>query len=196
MKYKEYNDFELISYVKEQIEEANEILIDKYMPLITKIARTYKNEVGVELKDLIQEGLVGLTKAIKTYSEQSNIIFYTYAKKCIEASIFNLVRSSNRYKHSCLNRAVSIDNDELNMENIITDNINPLTKLLEKEDIDKLYCKALEILSSFEYEVFKLRLENYNYKEIAKILNEDPKRVDNALLRIKNKLIKLYKKTN
>ena len=142
MKYKEYNDFELISYVKEQIEEANEILIDKYMPLIVKISKTYKNEVGVELKDLIQEGLVGLTKAIKTYSEQSNIIFYTYAKKCIEASIFNLVRSSNRYKHSCLNRAVSIDNDELNMENIITDNINPLTKLLEKENIDKLYCKA------------------------------------------------------
>ncbi len=185
MKYKEYNDFELVSYVNEQIEEANEILIDKYMPLIVKMAKRFKDFSGLDLSDIIQEGLLGLSKAIKTYSEVDNVLFYTYAKKCIESSIFNLIKNNKRKKHIYLNEAISLDND-IN----IRDDKNPLTKLLDEENILALYEHALKVLSTFEYEVFKLKLKNYSYKEIAKILNVEVKKVDNALLRIKNKLIK------
>ena len=187
MKYKDYNDYELVSYVKEQIEEANEILIDKYMPLIVKEAKKYKVN-GIDLKDIIQEGLFGLSNAIKTYSETSNVLFYTYAKKCIEASIYNLIKNSKRKKHTYLNEAISYDNDDINLENIISNNKTPLTKLLEDEDTLCFYDNSRKILSEFEYNVFKLKLKNYSYKEIADILDVEIKKVDNALLRIKNKL--------
>lgn len=188
MKYKEYNDFELISYVKEQIEEANEILIDKYMPLINKIAKKFDTTYGIDLSDIRQEGLIGLSKAIKTYSEVSNTTFYTYAKKCIESSILNLIRNYKCNKHVYLNESISFDNQEIDILNMLTDNINPLSELIDKEDYNMIYQKVKDKLSDFEYEVFKLKLENYNNKEISLILNTNYKKVDNALLRIKNKL--------
>ena len=87
MNYKDYNDYELLSYIAENNEEANNIMIKKYEPLINKIAKkmiSHCKNNGLELSDLVQEGMIGLNHAIEKYRERENILFYTYAKKCIE----------------------------------------------------------------------------------------------------------------
>ena len=83
MEYKEYNDNELISYIAEGNEDANNLLIEKYKPLITKVATKmlpYCEGNGYDLNDLIQEGMIGLNHAIDKYHEQKDVLFYTYAK--------------------------------------------------------------------------------------------------------------------
>ena len=106
MDYKDYNDYELLNYIKEGNEDANSILIKKYEPLINKIAikmLPYCENNGLDLNDLVQEGMIGLNHALDRYKERENILFYTYAKKCIERKIISTLVSANRSKNKILN---------------------------------------------------------------------------------------------
>ena len=90
MEYKDFNDYELLNYIAEGNEEANNILIKKYEPLINKIASRmlpYCKNNGLDLSDLVQEGMIGLNHAIDKYQEIENTLFYTYASKCIKRKI-------------------------------------------------------------------------------------------------------------
>jgi len=96
MNYKDYNDYELINYIRENSEEANEILFEKYKPMIVNLATkmvNYSPNLGLEINDLIQEGMLGLNTAINSFDENDETSFYTYAKTCIERKIISRSQS-------------------------------------------------------------------------------------------------------
>ena len=197
MDYKTLNDYELISYVNESNEEANNLLIQKYEPLINKIANkmiNYCPNSGLDVNDLIQEGRIGLNHAISYFNEQKDITFYTYAKKCIERKMISVVTSTKRLKHKVLNDSISydVDLDGVSFDKILKDDeSNPEKIILNLNEQETLTSKINEKLTDFEKEVFGLMLSNFTYKEIAAILDKDSKQIDNAIQRIKNKVKKL-----
>lgn len=192
MDYKDFNDYELLNYIAEGNEDANNIIIKKYEPLITKIAMKmlpYCKNNGLEKSDLIQEGMIGLNHAMERYREQSNVLFYTYAKKCIERKIISVVISSNRNKNKILNESISYDDDENSLIKFIkSETPSPEEEIVNLEIEETLLQKIKSNLTSFEEEVFSLFVVGFKYKEIAEMLDKDQKSIDNAIQRIKNKI--------
>lgn len=192
MKY-EYNDNQLVELAKENNEEISEILYKKYDPFIKSVVtkmQKYCVNAGIEQSDLYQEGLLGLSKAIKTFNETYDNIFYTYAKNCIEKSIISLIVSTKRLKHKALNESIVLDDEE--HVNLITTN-SPEEQLLENENEVELINSIKSKLTSFEEQVFLLKINGLNYHEIAEILDKDDKAIDNAQQRIKNKIKEVLK---
>lgn len=191
MEYRDYNDYELLSYITDSNEEANNIMIEKYQPLIHSISNKmfkFTKNTSLELNDLIQEGNIGLTYAINTFEEQKEACFYTYAKTCIERKMISTIISSKRKKHQILNDSVSYDQFEDPSYNFLKDNFSDPLKVLinsseEQRLEDKIKCK----LTSLEKQVFELMITGIGYKEIALILNKNIKAIDNAIQRIRNK---------
>ena len=197
MDYKDFNDYELLNYIAEGNEEANNIIIKKYEPLITKIATkmlAYCKNNGLDKSDLIQEGMIGLNHAIDRYQEQENVLFYTYAKKCIERKIISVVISSNRNKNKILNESISYDDDENLLLKFIKSNTpSPEEEILNLELQEDLLIKIKEKLTDLEEQVFSLFISGFKYKEIAEILDKDEKSIDNAIQRIKVKIKNILK---
>ena len=199
MKYRDYNDNELLYYVSEHNEDAEEILYEKYKPMIVNFSKKvypFSSNTGLELNDLIQEGLLGLNQAMKYYDEKKDNSFYTFAKTCIERKILTLVTNHRRLKHKILNESLSLDmtyedqNYGVNyfLKDMTTD---PETVLLSKERETQLEEKVHQVLTDFEDEVFTLRINNFSYQEMASILDKDRKAIDNALQRIRFKVRKV-----
>lgn len=197
MNYKELNDFELLSYVQEENEEAKELIFKKYKPMVEQNARRllkYAKNSGLDFNDLVQEGMVGLNRAIIKFNDNHDATFYTFAKRVSEQRQINAIVGSNRQKHKLLNESLSFelynDKDEVIESNrILVDNsYNPETLTMERENSKILINKINSILTPFERQVFKLKVSGFDYKEIADILNKEPKQVDNALQRIKLKI--------
>ncbi|MCM1371306.1 MAG: sigma-70 family RNA polymerase sigma factor [Clostridium sp.] len=193
MEYKDYNDYELLNYVSENNEEANEILFEKYRPLIVKTSTDlYKHckNRGLELNDLIQEGMLAFNLALKSYDQDKEASFPTYAKKCVQRRIISLVVSTYRLKHKTLNESISFQiGEEDNFEHSVEDNsYNPEELMINTETEREIIKQAHEVLTEFESQVFDLRVSGFNYKEIAAILDKDKKSIDNAIQRIKNKV--------
>lgn len=200
MNYRDYNDYELLSYISEKNEEASEVLFEKYRPLILATANRmlgYCKNTGLELNDLIQEGMLGLNLAMNSFDEEKDTSFYTYAKMCIERKIISQVVASRRLKHKVLNDSLSLENtDENNSDYVydksLTDNsYNPEEILFNGENEKDLVKEVSNILTDFEAQVFELKINGFDYKEIAEILDKDIKAIDNALQRIKVKIKKL-----
>ena len=195
MNYKDFNDYELLNYVREGNEEANNIIIKKYEPLINKIAikmLSYCKNNGLDQNDLVQEGMIGLNHAIDRYQERENILFYTYAKKCIERKMLSVIISANRSKHKILNESISYDDEENLLNKLIKSNTpSPEEEVLNFEIEENLLNDIKKVLTNFEEEVFELLISGFTYKEIAKILDKDQKSIDNARERIKAKIRKL-----
>ena len=197
MDYKELNDFELVYYAKNHQEEGIEILYKKYEPLIKKEARRlikFGRSLGLDENDFIQEGLLGLSKAITMFNEEKEICFYTFAKMCIERSMITLITKNTRLKHKILNESLSLEVvDEEGTHDlfgkVLEDNhSNPENQLLHKEEDEELTNALRSNLTDLEAQVLDLKLSEFNYKEIADILEKDYKSIDNALQRIKQKL--------
>lgn len=192
MQYKDYNDYELLSYIAEGNEDANNIILKKYEPLISKIAfkmLPYCKNNGLDINDLIQEGMIGLNHAIEKYKEKENVLFYTYAKTCIERKIISVVIQSNRLKNKILNESVSYDDEEnLLIKFIKSENPTPEDQILNLEIEENLLKQIKEKLTDLEEQVFELLISGFKYNEIASILDKDTKSVDNAIQRIKNKI--------
>ena len=192
MEYKDFNDYELVYYIHDGNEDANNILIKKYEPLINKVALKmlpYCKGNGLELEDLVQEGMIGLNHAIERYKEQEDILFFTYAKKCIERKIISVVVGSNRNKNKVLNESVSYDNDENQIIKYLQDkNPSPLEEVVNVEKEEDLLKEFKKNLTDFEKQVFELHISGFKYKEIAELLNKTPKSIDNTIQRIKTKL--------
>ncbi len=202
MNYEDYNDYELLNYVLENNEDASKVLYQKYEPIIKNLAgKMYVSckNYGIELSDLIQEGMIGLAKAIDTFNDDKETTFYTYAITCIKRNMDDLRKNSSRLKHQALNSSIPIemenaDGEEINLENFLNSNTNnPESMLLTKETEKMLIDKISKKLTPFEKEVFQLKYKHYDYKEIAEILNKTPKQVDNTLQRIKIKLSNIIK---
>ena len=194
MKFDSMNDYELISYINEHNEEANNILIEKYEPLIKKIALkmiNYCSGSGLDVNDLVQEGRIGLNHAVSYYNDQKNITFYTYAKTCIERKIISAVIATKRQKNKVLNESISydIDDEDKNFERVLKDETsNPEKIIMDLVVREKLIERIKLCLTEFEEKVFDLLLSGFTYREIAGILDKEDKQIDNAIQRIKNKV--------
>ncbi len=192
MNYKEFNDYELLDYIHSCNEDANEIILYKYRPLIISIAKKmikYCNG-GVDMNDLIQEGMLGLNSAINSYRDDKDANFGTYAKLCIERRISSLVKSTQTNKNKILNESISIEqDDDINYDRFLADNSNdPAVKIINNDYQKDILIKLDSRLTPLEKQVLELRKNNFDYKEIAEILEKDKKSIDNALQRIKAKL--------
>ena len=202
MNYRDYNDFELLSYISEKNEEASEVLFEKYKPLIMATANRmycYSKNTGLELNDLIQEGMLGLNLAINSYKENRDTIFYTYAKKCIERKMISMIVGAKRLKHKVLNESLSYEGINEFEENFIHEkslednSYNPENILVDSESTEEMIKEMTKGLTDFEEQVFELKRNGFNYKEIAEILDKDAKAIDNAIQRIKAKLKRFNK---
>ena len=197
MNYKDFNDYELLDHIYSCNEDANEILIYKYRPLTINLAKKlikYCNG-GIDINDLIQEGLVGLNEAINSFREDKETNFGTYAKLCIERRMYSLVKSTRTYKNKILNESISLEDDEENnIDKFLIDNSNNPSDMIEENDYQEKVEKELnKQLTDLEKQVFELKKNYFNYKEIADILEKEPKVIDNTIQRIKTKLKKIMK---
>lgn len=197
MRYKDYNDYELLSFINEADETANEILFEKYKPLIVNTATkmiNYCKGTSLEINDLIQEGMLGLNIAINRFNNNKEASFYTYAKKCIETKMISMVVASRRLKHKILNDSISLeysneDGQTINIEKFLSDDkSNPEEQILNDEQETELIDRINEMLTDFEQQVFTLKNNGFDYKEISEILDKDIKSIDNALQRIRHKI--------
>ena len=137
--------------------------------------------------------MVGLNEAIKSYRDDKETNFGTYAKLCIERRMYSLVKSTRTYKNKILNESISLEDDEdNNIDKFLIDNSFNPSNMIEEFDSQNLILEKLESqLTDLEKQVFELKKNYFNYKEIAEILDKDPKAIDNTIQRIKIKLKKI-----
>ena len=161
MNYRDYNDYELLEFVAEGNEDANNIIIEKYYPLISNIASKmikYCNNTGIDYNDLKQEGFIGLNYALNHFSEEKNTMFYTFVKKCVERKILSAVIASNRLKHKLLNESISIDNDDNILDKTLKDELNNPELIIENLELEEnLINTVKKRLTNFEEQVFELK---------------------------------------
>lgn len=184
----EYNDFELVSLIRENNEEAREILYNKYKPIIVKKStdQIYKlGSYGMEINDLIQEGYIGLDNAITCFNEKENTSFYTFALLCIDRQIITYIKKNTNNKAMVLNDAINLDDGK---EYLFRDNTDIEGSFINKEDVKEFINLICDSLSDIEKKVFSLKLEGYDIGEIANLLNKDTKVIYNTLHRIKYKI--------
>ena len=183
-------------YVRENSEEANELLYDKYKPLIEKNARRllkYCNYNGLELNDLIQEGMIGVFKAITSFNGKSS--FKAYAYTCIKTNIITAIKKSNRNKNKPLNNYISLSGTDGNDEDknllVCDKNFDPERKVIEMESHDELRETIKQKLSQFEYKILLYYLQGFSYSDISERTGKKEKSIDNAIQRIRKKLQEL-----
>ena len=173
----EYPDEELIDMYRAGDEQAIEYIFERYKYIVRKKAKAMFL-AGGDSDDLIQEGMIGLYKAVRDYDKQKDASFMTFAGMCINRQILNAVTASNRKKNTPLNTYVSFD-EPVNPE----DDSQVKAESLE----DKLY----SVLSDFEKNVLELYMSGKDYIAIAQMLDKPPKSIDNAIQRIRNKVDKI-----
>lgn len=168
-------------------------LLKKYKSLVNKIARSYFLTDG-DIEDILQEGMIGLYKAIMHFDVDKNASFKTFATTCIKHQLQSAIKVASSEKNKILSSAISFndtsqDDDDNEFELLIPSSLpTPDDKILEKERLQEIRKKIKEVLSNLEIKVLSLYLKGYNYNEISKISNINKKSIDNALTRIKNKL--------
>ena len=190
--------------VSENNEDANETIFKKYESVIDYYAKKYSLLVegkGIDYNDLYQEGLIGLDSAIKGYKDQKDIKFSTFAFICIKRKIITAIKAASRKKHSILNESYSIDyhndDDKNGFENIVYNNEGGIEDLLvSKENTENFNKRISEELTSFEKQVYELRLYGFNYDEISKNLGKTTKSIESALFRIRIKLKNILNEMN
>lgn len=202
-KFKQATDEELIIMYRDGEENAIGFLMNKYKNLVRKKASSMYI-LGADRDDLIQEGMIGLFKAVRDYDMGRDVNFYTFADLCVSRQMYTAVQASNRQKHLPLNTYISIYSQSQNLEegteeyplmNTLTAKreSNPEEMLIEQENAEQMETAILKELSEFEKQVFELHLTGMNYTEIAKVLGRDEKSTDNALQRMKTKIKKVLK---
>ena len=198
--YETCTDEELIQFSHRGEDGATDYLLEKYKPLVRKKARTLYL-IGGENDDLIQEGMIALYKAIREFDAGRESSFAAFAGLCIEHQLYNVIKGANRLKNSPLNSYISLDTPTEHQEGnagretladtlLPTELINPEDILIDRENVTDIERKLEERLSDFECDVVKLYIDGHNYQQIAQMLGKSGKSVDNALQRIKKKLMK------
>ncbi len=192
-KYEKNTDEELIVLLHEGDVGVIDFLMEKYKNLVRRHAKVMYI-AGADNDDLIQEGMIGLFKAIRDYDSVHEASFQTFARLCISRQIVTAIENSRRKKHAPLNSYISLytteeDGEETLMESLssLADS-SPEEKILDRERVELLMEKIMGVLSPFEGKVFRLYLVGMDYTEIAKALGKEEKSTDNALQRIKRKV--------
>lgn len=191
------HDEEIIEDSRAGSSRALEYLINKYKGFVRAKARTYFL-IGADREDIIQEGMIGLYKAIRDFREDKLSSFRAFAELCITRQIITAIKTATRQKHIPLNSYVSLnrpifdeESDRTLMDIISEDSVNdPEEMVINREEFSGIEAKMGEILSSLECEVLSLYLQGRSYQEIASELDRHVKSIDNALQRVKRKLEK------
>ncbi|KAA0544137.1 RNA polymerase sporulation sigma factor SigH [Bacillus sp. BGMRC 2118] len=195
MKFDVLEDEVVVDYVHQGDSEALEYLINKYRNFVRSKARSYFL-IGADREDIIQEGMIGLYKAIRDFKEDKLSSFKAFAELCITRQIITAIKTATRQKHIPLNSYVSLDkpiydeeSDRTLMDVIsgarVTD---PEELIINQEEFDDIEVKMSELLSDLERKVLALYLDGQSYQEISEELNRHVKSIDNALQRVKRKL--------
>jgi RNA polymerase sporulation-specific sigma factor len=190
-------DEELIREAKEGNDAALELLINKYKKFVRAKARTYFL-IGADREDIIQEGMIGLYKAIRDFRGDKLSSFRAFAELCITRQIITAIKTATRQKHIPLNSYISLnkpifdeESDRTLMDIINEENVSdPEEMMISREEFAGIELKMNEILSNLEWEVLSKYLQGRSYQEIAQELNRHVKSIDNALQRVKRKLEK------
>ncbi len=191
--YQNYSDEELVIFVHNGDKSVLDYLMEKYKNLVRSQAKVMYMQ-GADKDDLIQEGMIGLFKAIRDYDSGRDTSFKTFATLCVSRQIQTAVENAKRKKHTPLNSYVSLDasdddGDMIRYETLLSIAYSsPEEKIIDRERVSALNEAIRQALSPLEREVFALLLGGMNYVEIAKALKREEKSVDNALQRIKKKI--------
>lgn len=191
MKYCDFTDEELIARLRAGDKEVEDFIMRKYIPLVRKCTNAMYL-IGGEKEDLIQEGMMGLMKAVRDYNLEKETSFFSFAELCITRHLHSKIEASNRKKHLPLNNYISFSNQDasegVDLEWMITEQtISPEQILIEKERKAEFFHKLEEKLSPMEKKVLYLSLEGNDYLQIAEIMQKPSKSIDNALQRIRSK---------
>ena len=183
----------LLTLAKQADIDATELLIQHYSRMVRAIARTYYLS-GAEGEDAIQEGMLGLLYAIRSYDLSQKVSFSSYARVCIERRLISAWRKANSHKHDPLNYAISLDKSPFDedMEPDRTVNVNPESMLIHQEEQRESHERLRELLSFFEAQVLSLYLDGLSYEEIADYLHKPVKSIDNAIQRVRRKAAKFF----
>jgi len=198
--YAQASDEELIHRLRSGEEPIMDYICDKYKNLVRSKAKSMYI-LGGDGEDLIQEGMIGLFKAVRDYDSGRDASFYTFADLCISRQMYTAVQASKRQKHIPLNSYVSLygslseqeGKEEANLMESLADQagINPEEMVLDKERVAYLENVIENELSTFEKQVLDLYMTGMSYTQIAKVLGRDEKSTDNALQRLKSKIRKM-----
>lgn len=194
-------DEQLVRMAQEGSETAEEILIEKYKGLVKNKAKTYYI-TGADSEDVVQEGMIGLFKAIRSFDVSKQAAFKTFADTCVNSQIISAIKKANRKRHKPLNESVSLNKEvddgtqDISVGDILQASMDndPEALLLLQEVVDYLKTYDSGLFSKFEREVWIEKLKGKNYMEIAEHLGRSPKSVDNALQRIKKKIVAYLEK--
>lgn len=195
--FKSLSDEEIVIMAKSGNSAATDYIIEKYKNFVKSRARTYFL-IGADKEDIIQEGMIGLYKAIRDYDSDKPASFRGFAEICITRQIITAIKTATRQKHIPLNSYISLnkpaydEESERMMIDLIAEsvNFNPEEIMITKEHFSSMLIKMSEVLSKFEWKVMNLFLDGKSYSEIAKKLDKSEKSIDNALQRIKKKVEK------
>lgn len=183
----EYN--ELIKQAQAGVSSAQDKLLEQYKNMVKKTARTFFI-IGADFEDIVQEGMIGLFKAIQSYNEDKEANFETYAGLCITRQILNALKSASRKKHAPLNFYVSLDFEVSGLNLPMED--SPEDLLILKEDGQNIIAALYKVLSAFESKVLSFYLEGMSHTEIAAKMDKNEKSIDNAIQRIRNKALGVF----
>lgn len=193
------SDEALIALYREGENNAIDLLVRRYKKFVRNRIRV-NFFIGVDKDDLIQEGMIGLFKAICDYNPEKEASFKSFATLCVTRQISTAFKAVSRQKHIPLNRSISLsvpinkssdeEDEGITLMDVIKNNVSPTPEeeVISKENVEDINDYIVKALSNLEIEVLHLYMDGKNYREIAKILDKAPKSIDNALQRIKKKL--------
>lgn len=203
--YENSKDEELVLMAQSGDEAAQEYLLDKYKSLVRAKSRAYFL-IGADNEDIIQEGMIGLYKAVRDFNEEKNASFRSFAELCVNRQMITAIKAATRQKHQPLNSYVSLnkpvyeeESEQTYMDFLQSSSgalLNPEALLIGQENKSFLEDQMVKNLSSFETRVLVLYLQGRSYFEIAHVLDKPEKSIDNALQRVKKKLEKFLEEKN
>ena len=184
--YRQFTDEELIVRLREGEVPVTDYIMEKYKNLVrNKAASMYI--LGADREDLIQEGMIGLFKAVRDYDSGRDAGFYTFADLCVSRQMYAAIQAAGRKKHIPLNSYISLSAESKEGEEEEQQKW-PEQLVIDRENLENLEKKIEDELSSFEKEVLDLYITGMTYVQIAHVLGKDEKSTDNALQRIKSKI--------
>ena len=191
--FEEMTDEELIRSLREGRTEIMDYILEKYKLLVRRRANAMFL-IGGEPEDLIQEGMIGLFKAIRDFKEERETSFFRFADLCVTRQIYRAVEASQRKKHQPLNSYVSLNDQEGESSGSVPqmfsvmEDANPEQMFIDRETAAAMEEQIMHVLSKMEKQVMEHYLKGLNYHQIAEAMGKKPKAIDNALQRIKGKL--------
>lgn len=203
--YETAKDEKLAQLAQNGDDAAQEYLLDKYKSLVRAKSRAYFL-IGADTEDIIQEGMIGLYKAVRDYNEIKNASFRSFAELCINRQMITAIKAATRQKHQPLNSYISLnkpvyeeESEQTYMDFLQSGSeslLNPEALLIGQENKNFLESQMIKNLSKFETRVLSLYLQGRSYFEIANALQKPEKSIDNALQRVKKKLERFLEEKN